>query len=49
MANSTESELRQLQSSLQSQKDSVAVDLQRNVFKKYVARLYWRHGRPDDA
>ena len=36
LANSTESELRSLQSSLQSQKDGVAVDLQRNVFKKSV-------------
>ena len=36
LANSTESELRQLQSSLQAQKDNVAVDLQRNVFKKCV-------------
>ena len=37
LANSTESELRLLQSSLQGQKDGVAVDLQRNVFKKFVA------------
>ena len=36
LANSTESELRLLQSSLQGQKDGVAVDLQRNVFKKFV-------------
>ncbi len=35
LANSTESELRTLQSGLQAQKDDVAVDLQRNVFKKY--------------
>ena len=34
MANSTEAELRSLQSSLQSSKDGVALDLQRNVFKK---------------
>ena len=36
LANSTESELRALQSGLQAQKDDVAVDLQRNVFKKCV-------------
>ncbi|RPD64554.1 hypothetical protein L227DRAFT_571032 [Lentinus tigrinus ALCF2SS1-6] len=36
LANSTESELRLLQSSLQGQKDGVAVDLQRNVFKNYA-------------
>ncbi|KAI0714572.1 hypothetical protein C8Q76DRAFT_727239 [Earliella scabrosa] len=36
LANSTESELRSLQSSLQGQKDGVAVDLQRNVFKNYA-------------
>lgn len=34
MANSTEVELRSLQSSLRSTKDDVALDLQRNVFKK---------------
>ena len=34
MANSTEAELRSLQSSLQGLKDGVATDLQRNVFKK---------------
>ena len=34
MANSTEAELRLLQSSLQSSKDDVSKDLQRNVFKK---------------
>ena len=44
LANSTESELRTLQSSLQSQKDDVAVDLQRNVFKKY-GLLYYRTDR----
>ncbi|KAI0652727.1 hypothetical protein C8Q79DRAFT_939095 [Trametes meyenii] len=36
LANSTEAELRSLQSSLQSQKDDVAVDLQKNVFKNYA-------------
>ena len=36
LANSTEAELRSLQSSLQNSKDEVAADLQRNVFKKYV-------------
>lgn len=34
MANSTEAELRSLQSSLQASKDDVSRDLQRNVFKK---------------
>ncbi|KAI0352237.1 hypothetical protein OH77DRAFT_1460684 [Trametes cingulata] len=36
LANSTEAELRSLQSSLQAQKDGVAVDLQKNVFKNYA-------------
>ena len=36
LANSTEAELRSLQSSLQNFKDEVAGDLQRNVFKKCV-------------
>ncbi|KAH9923140.1 uncharacterized protein BXZ73DRAFT_91470 [Epithele typhae] len=36
LANSTESELRQLQSSLQAQKDGVALDLQKNVFQNYA-------------
>ncbi|TCD68299.1 exocyst complex component exo84 [Steccherinum ochraceum] len=36
MANSTEAELRTLQSSLQSLKDGVQLDLQRNVFKNYA-------------
>lgn len=36
LANSTESELRTLQSSLRASKDDVASDLQRNVFKKCV-------------
>ncbi|KAH9884631.1 hypothetical protein C8Q73DRAFT_660739 [Cubamyces lactineus] len=36
LANSTEAELRSLQSSLQGQKDAVAVDLQKNVFKNYA-------------
>lgn len=35
LANSTEAELKSLQSSLQSSKDDVAADLQRNVFKNY--------------
>lgn len=34
LANSTEAELRSLQSSLRNSKDEVASDLQRNVFKK---------------
>ena len=34
LANSTEAELKSLQSSLQGSKDDVAVDLQRTVFKK---------------
>ncbi|KAI0027216.1 hypothetical protein K488DRAFT_62297 [Vararia minispora EC-137] len=36
LANSTEAELKTLQSSLQTSKDDVAVDLQRNVFKNYA-------------
>ncbi|KZP28786.1 hypothetical protein FIBSPDRAFT_728388 [Athelia psychrophila] len=36
LANSTESELRTLQSSLRASKDDVASDLQRNVFKNYA-------------
>lgn len=36
LANSTEAELKSLQSSLHSLKDGVAQDLQRNVFKKCV-------------
>ncbi|KAF7974912.1 hypothetical protein HWV62_11077 [Athelia sp. TMB] len=36
LANSTETELRTLQSSLRSSKDDVASDLQRNVFKNYA-------------
>jgi hypothetical protein len=39
LANSTEAELRSLQSSLQNSKDEVAADLQRNVFKKCVPTL----------
>lgn len=35
LANSTESEIKTLQSSLRASKDDVASDLQRNVFKKY--------------
>ena len=34
MANSTEDELKSLQSSLRTQKDDVHLDLQRDVFKK---------------
>lgn len=34
LANSTEAELKSLQSSLRGAKDGVAFDLQRNVFKK---------------
>jgi hypothetical protein len=34
LANSTESELKTLQSSLRNAKDDTASDLQRNVFKK---------------
>ena len=36
LANSTEAELRSLQSSLQNSKEEVAADLQRNVLKKLV-------------
>ncbi|TFY73945.1 hypothetical protein EWM64_g10067, partial [Hericium alpestre] len=36
LANSTEAELKSLQSSLQASKDEVASDLQRNVFKNYA-------------
>jgi hypothetical protein len=36
LANSTESELKTLQSSLRNAKDDTASDLQRNVFKKYA-------------
>lgn len=36
LANSTEAELRSLQSSLRSSKDDTAVELQRNVFKNYA-------------
>jgi exocyst complex component 8 len=36
LANSTEAELRSLQSSLQNSKEDVAADLQRNVLKKFV-------------
>lgn len=36
LANSTEAELKSLQSSLHSLKDDTAVELQRNVFKKSV-------------
>lgn len=42
LANSTEAELRSLQSSLQNSKDEVAADLQRNVFKKYAHWLVRR-------
>ncbi|TFY54472.1 hypothetical protein EVG20_g9690, partial [Dentipellis fragilis] len=36
LANSTEAELKTLQSSLETSKDGVAADLQRNVFKNYA-------------
>ncbi|KIK35279.1 hypothetical protein CY34DRAFT_96392 [Suillus luteus UH-Slu-Lm8-n1] len=36
LANSTEAELRSLQSSLRSSKDDTAIELQRNVFKNYA-------------
>ncbi|EGO31220.1 hypothetical protein SERLADRAFT_432868 [Serpula lacrymans var. lacrymans S7.9] len=36
LANSTEAELKSLQSSLRASKDDTAVDLQRNVFKNYA-------------
>ncbi|KIJ66466.1 hypothetical protein HYDPIDRAFT_86728 [Hydnomerulius pinastri MD-312] len=36
LANSTEAELKSLQSSLRSSKDDTAVELQRNVFKNYA-------------
>jgi exocyst complex component 8 len=34
LANSTEYEIRSLQSSLRESKDEIATDLQRNVFKR---------------
>jgi exocyst complex component 8 len=37
LANSTEAELRSLQSSLHSSKDDTNLDLRRNVFKQYVS------------
>ncbi|KAI0299949.1 hypothetical protein BC826DRAFT_994353 [Russula brevipes] len=40
LANSTEAELRSLQSSLQNSKDGVAADLQRNVFKNYAQFVF---------
>lgn len=40
LANSTEAELRSLQSSLQNSKDEVAGDLQRNVFKNYAQFVF---------
>ncbi|KAI0279416.1 hypothetical protein BGY98DRAFT_1089185 [Russula aff. rugulosa BPL654] len=40
LANSTEAELRSLQSSLQNSKDEVAADLQRNVFKNYAQFVF---------
>ncbi|KAI0275476.1 hypothetical protein BC834DRAFT_51840 [Gloeopeniophorella convolvens] len=40
LANSTEAELRSLQSSLQNSKDDVAADLQRNVFKNYAQFVF---------
>ncbi|KAI9510787.1 hypothetical protein F5148DRAFT_509929 [Russula earlei] len=40
LANSTEAELRSLQSSLQISKDEVAADLQRNVFKNYAQFVF---------
>ncbi|KAH9958939.1 hypothetical protein BC827DRAFT_1135523 [Russula dissimulans] len=40
LANSTEAELRSLQSSLQVSKDEVAADLQRNVFKNYAQFVF---------
>ncbi|KAI0294697.1 Cullin repeat-like-containing domain protein [Multifurca ochricompacta] len=40
LANSTEAELRSLQSSLQDSKDEVAADLQRNVFKNYAQFVF---------
>jgi len=45
LANSTEAELRMLQSSLRSSKDEIQSDLRRNVFKKYgklcLDPFYW--------
>lgn len=37
LANSTEAELKSLQSSLRNAKGDIATDLQQNVFKKYVS------------
>jgi hypothetical protein len=36
LANSTEAELKSLQSSLRQSKEDTTADLQKNVFKKYV-------------
>ncbi|KAF9245627.1 hypothetical protein BU15DRAFT_85358 [Melanogaster broomeanus] len=40
LANSTEAELKSLQSSLRSAKDDTAVELQRNVFKNYAEFVF---------
>lgn len=40
LANSTEAELKSLQSSLQGAKNDVNSELQHNVFKKYVASIF---------
>lgn len=40
LANSTEAELKSLQSSLRSSKDDTAIELQRNVFKKYILAFH---------
>ncbi|KIL00797.1 hypothetical protein PAXRUDRAFT_821249 [Paxillus rubicundulus Ve08.2h10] len=40
LANSTEAELKSLQSSLRSSKDDTAVELQRNVFKNYAEFVF---------
>ena len=49
LANSTEAELKSLQSSLRSLKDDTAVDLQRNVFKKSVHPSPLTPADPDDV
>lgn len=42
LSNSTEAELRSLQSSLRSAKEETATDLQKNVFKKYIFLSWFR-------
>lgn len=43
MANSTEAEVKTLQSSLRGAKEDLAMDLQKSVFKKYVYLYFSRY------